>query len=89
MIAVKRDGISVDLEAAKKKIDEIYAKLVAGEKFEDLASNFSDDPGSSEKGGKLPEFGSGTTTRMVPEFEEAAFQLNKDGDFSLPIQTDF
>ncbi len=89
MITVKRDGNSADIEAAKKKIDEIYTKLVAGEKFEDLASNFSDDPGSSEKGGKLPEFGSGTTTRMVPEFEEAAFLLNKDGDFSKPIQTDF
>ena len=89
MITVKRDGNSTDIEAAKKKIDEIYTKLVAGEKFEDLASNFSDDPGSSEKGGKLPEFGSGTTTRMVPEFEEAAFLLNKDGDFSKPIQTDF
>jgi peptidyl-prolyl cis-trans isomerase SurA len=84
MVAVKRDGNKSDLDVAKKKIDEIYAKLIAGEKFEDLASNFSDDPGSSEKGGKLPEFGSGTTTRMVPEFEEAAFQLNKDGDFSLP-----
>ena len=89
MVAVKRDGNKSDLDVAKKKIDEIYAKLIAGEKFEVLASNFSDDPGSSEKGGKLPEFGSGTTTRMVPEFEEAAFQLNKDGDFSLPIQTDF
>ena len=89
MVAVKRDGNKSDLDVAKKKIDEIYAKLIAGEKFEDLASNFSDDPGSSEKGGKLPEFGSGTTTRMVSEFEEVAFQLNKDGDFSLPIQTDF
>ena len=89
MVAVKRDGNKSDLDVAKKKIDEIYSKLIAGEKFEDLASNFSDDPGSSEKGGKLPEFGSGTTTRMVPEFEEAAFQLNKDGDFSVPIQTDF
>ena len=89
MTAVKRDGNSADLEAAKKKIDEIYVKLVSGEKFEELAANFSDDPGSSEKGGKLPEFGSGTTTRMVPEFEEAAFLLNKDGEFSKPIQTDF
>ena len=89
MIAVKRDGNNADIEAAKKKIDEIYTKLVGGEKFEELAANFSDDPGSSEKGGKLPEFGSGTTTRMVPEFEDAAFLLNKDGEFSKPIQTDF
>ena len=89
MIAVKRDGNKSDIEVAKKKIEEIYLKLKAGEKFEELALNFSDDPGSSEKGGKLPEFGSGTTTRMVPEFEEAAFQITKDGEFSAPIQTDF
>ncbi len=89
MIAVKRDGNKSDIDVAKKKIEEIYLKLKAGEKFEELALNFSDDPGSSEKGGKLPEFGSGTTTRMVPEFEEAAFQITKDGEFSAPIQTDF
>ncbi len=89
MVAVKRDGSKADIEAAKKKIEEIFSKLKVGEKFEELAANFSDDPGSSEKGGKLPEFGSGTTTRMVPEFEEAAFQLTKDGEFSSPIQTDF
>ena len=89
MVAVKRDGNKADIEVAKKKIEEIYSKLKAGEKFEELAANFSDDPGSSEKGGKLPEFGSGTTTRMVPEFEETAFQLTKDGEFSAPIQTDF
>jgi peptidyl-prolyl cis-trans isomerase SurA len=89
MIAVKRDGNKSDIDVAKKKIEEIYLKLKAGEKFEELALNFSDDPGSSEKGGKLPEFGSGTTTRMVPEFEEAAFQITKDGEFCAPIQTDF
>ncbi len=89
MISVKRDANKEEISAAKKKIDEIHAKLVAGEKFEDLAMNFSDDPGSSEKGGKLPEFGSGTTTRMVPEFEEVAFQLKNNGDFSLPLQTDY
>ena len=89
MISVKRDADQEDISAAKKKIDEIHTKLVAGEKFEDLAMNFSDDPGSSEKGGKLPEFGSGTTTRMVPEFEEVAFQLKNNGDFSLPLQTDY
>ena len=89
MISVKRDASQEEVAAAKKKINEIYSKLTAGEKFEDLAMNFSDDPGSSEKGGKLPEFGSGTTTRMVPEFEEVAFQLKNNGDFSVPLQTDY
>lgn len=89
MISAKKDATKEDIEAARKKIDEIYQKLKNGESFEDLASNFSDDPGSSDKGGKLPEFGSGTSTRMVSEFEDEAFKLKNNGDFSLPFQTDF
>jgi len=71
---------------AKSKIDEIYQKLKAGEKFEDLATKFSDDKGSAKNGGVLPPFGTG---RMVPEFEKAAFGLKNDGDFSAPVKTSY
>ena len=60
-----------------------------GEKFDDLAKNFSDDPSSNQKGGELGAFGTGTTTRMVPSFEDAAFALQKDGDISQPIRTEY
>ncbi|MCC3355428.1 peptidylprolyl isomerase [Bacillus sp. REN16] len=60
--------------AAKKKIDEAKAKLDSGEKFEDVAKEFSDDS-SAQNGGDLGWFGKG---RMVPEFEEAAFGLKED-----------
>ena len=89
MIAVKKDAKYEEVESARKKIDEIYQKLVSGEKFEDLANNYSDDPGSSDKGGKLPEFGSGTSTRMVSEFEDQAFKLTQNGQITSPFQTDF
>jgi parvulin-like peptidyl-prolyl isomerase len=49
-------------------------KLKAGEKFEDLARQFSDDKPSAEKGGQLQWFGS---SRMPIEFEKAAFALAK------------
>ncbi|MFT7345270.1 MAG: peptidyl-prolyl cis-trans isomerase SurA, partial [Lentimonas sp.] len=39
--------------------------------------------------GALPPFGSGSSTRMVANFEEAAFAIQKDGDFSDPILTDY
>lgn len=71
---------------AQSKIDEIYQKLKAGEKFEDLAAKFSDDKGSAKNGGALPPFGTG---RMVPEFEKAAFALTKDGDYSAPVKTSY
>lgn len=89
MISVKKDASKEDIESARKKINEIHEKLKKGENFEDLALNFSDDPGSSDKGGKLPEFGSGSNTRMVAEFENEAFNLKQNGDFSSPFQTDF
>ena len=89
MISVKKDASKEEIESARKKIDEIYEKLNKGEIFEDLAQNFSDDPGSSDKGGKLPEFGSGSNTRMVLEFENEAFKLKQNGEYSKPFQTEF
>jgi len=78
-----KDSVNI---AAKQKIDELYAKLKAGEKFEDLATQFSDDKGSARSGGILPWFGTG---RMVPEFEKAAFELKADGDYSAPVRTSY
>ncbi len=74
---------------AENKIQEIYEKLKNGEKFEDLAQSYSEDLSSSEKGGLLPEFGTGTTTRMITEFETIAFSLENNNDFSAPFKTDF
>jgi len=83
--------ISNDQELSKTddpegKIKEIYAKIQKGEKFEDVAAQFSDDTRSSDKGGVLPMFGVG---RMVPEFEKAAFALKADGDISEPFSTPY
>ena len=89
MISAKKDASTEEIELARKKINEIYEKLKKGENFEDLAINFSDDPGSSDKGGKLPEFGSGSNTRMVMDFENECFNLKQNGDYSKPFQTEF
>jgi peptidyl-prolyl cis-trans isomerase SurA len=89
MVAVPKNSSDEDVANGQKKINELYDKLVAGEKFEDLAREFSDDPSSSQKGGELPAFGTGTTTRMVPSFEDAAFALKNNGDFSKPVKTEY
>jgi peptidyl-prolyl cis-trans isomerase SurA len=73
-------------QKAKAKIDEIYSKLKNGEKFEDMAQQYSDDKGSAKSGGVLPWFGTG---RMVPEFENAAFALKNDGDYTVPVKTSY
>ena len=89
MVATSKTATEEDVKNAEKKINEIYSKLQAGAKFEDLVKDFSDDPSSNQKGGELPAFGSGTTTRMVPAFEDAAFALKTNGDYSKPIRTDY
>lgn len=89
MISLKEDAPENVVDIAKSKIDEIYGLLQNGENFEELVKKHSDDPSTSDKGGALPAFGTGTTTRMVPEFEEAAFALKNDGDISKPIRTQY
>ncbi|MBV6826405.1 SurA N-terminal domain-containing protein [Pseudomonas sp. PD9R] len=70
---------------AKAKIDEIQARLAKGEKFEALAKEFSQDPGSANNGGDLGYAGPGV---YDPAFEKALYSLAKD-QVSAPVRTDF
>lgn len=74
-------------EIAKKKIDEIAAKIKAGEDFAKLADEYSEDPGNVKDGVKQGgDLGWFTRGRMVQEFEKAAFEM-KAGEISEPIKT--
>ena len=70
----------------KAKVDEIYRKLKNGDDFEEMAKQFSDDTQSASRGGRLPTFRVG---KMVSEFENAAFALKKNGDFTEPVKTQY
>ncbi|MCF5701237.1 SurA N-terminal domain-containing protein [Pseudomonas syringae] len=70
---------------AKAKIEEVQARLAKGEKFEALAKEFSQDPGSANNGGDLGYAGPGV---YDPAFEKALYSLNKD-QVSAPVRTDF
>lgn len=89
MVAVAQDGDPIDVENAEKKIQEIYEKLESGEEFSQLVRLYSDDNGSKGKGGRLPQFGTGTNQRMVAEFEDAAFALKNDNEYSKPFRTQY
>ncbi|MFT6442199.1 MAG: peptidyl-prolyl cis-trans isomerase SurA [Salibacteraceae bacterium] len=86
MVKVENGEDVDEVDLAEKKINELYQNLNDGENFENLAKEFSDDQGSARDGGELPWFGTG---RMVPAFENAAFGLEKDGEFSKPIRSRF
>jgi len=82
--------VDADKAAALKKISELKAKLDAvpaaelAAKFADLAKENSDCP-SGQNGGDLNFF---THGQMVPEFDKAAFSLEK-GKVSEPVLTSF
>ena len=82
-ILVAIDGDTTDEQAADL-IGEIQLKLET-ESFEDLARQYSDDPGSAAHGGDL---GWAETGLFVPEFESALFSMNV-GEVSAPVKTDF
>ncbi len=70
---------------SEDKAKELHAKIVAGADFAQLAKENSTDTGSKDQGGVLGYFGHG---QMVPEFEAAAFKLEK-GQVSEPVHTNF
>ncbi|EDN68374.1 peptidyl-prolyl cis-trans isomerase D [Beggiatoa sp. PS] len=85
LIEVGKEASVSDKEEAKQKVQDILAKIKAGESVEKLAKQFSDDIGSKNQGGDLGWFDSGT---MVKPFEEALKSM-KVGDISEPIKTRF
>lgn len=74
-----------DEEIAREKMAEVQAKLAAGEAFEELAKNYSEDPGSAVNGGDLDFFEQGM---MVPEFDQVVFSMQV-GQTSDVVKTDF
>jgi len=62
------------------------ARLNRGERFEDLARQLSKDPGSKDQGGDLGFVGKG---QLVPEFERAAFALERPGQVSPVTKTQY
>jgi peptidyl-prolyl cis-trans isomerase SurA len=63
------------LDEARHKAEDLRQRVLDGEKFSTLAVLYSEDPGSSKKGGDLGFFSRG---QMVPEFESVAFKMKND-----------
>ncbi len=75
-------------EAAKKQIaaraDSLYKRILAGDNFNRLASDFSNDYVSAASGGLMPDIGVG---QYDPAFEKVVWSLPKDGAVSKPFLT--
>jgi peptidyl-prolyl cis-trans isomerase SurA len=75
-----------DKAKAKEKLEMYREQIVSGQKkFQTIAISYSDDPGSSIKGGDLGWQSRGT---MVPEFEAALFVL-EPGEISPVFESQY
>ncbi|CDY76518.1 Peptidyl-prolyl cis-trans isomerase [Caballeronia glathei] len=75
--------ILVEDEAQAK---DLIAKIKAGASFEDLAKQYSKDPGSGKNGGDLDW---SSPQAYVPEFGAAAQKLKKGEVTAEPVKTQF
>lgn len=83
--------LAVDAEAqaekaAMLKLQGLRAKLLAGADFAALAKQNSEDPGSAVQGGDLGFVARGA---LVKEFEQALFDLKKNGELSAPVRSSY
>lgn len=85
LIAVRQDASESDKKAGRQKAADILERIKKGEDFAKLASEYSDDPGSKQKGGDLGFLARNFT---VPEFDKAAFAL-EPGGLSGIVETSF
>lgn len=72
---VKEPAISKEeLDATRDRLKSLRDRIMKGESFSTLAVLYSEDPGSSKKGGEIGLTGRG---QLYPEYEAAAFGLKK------------
>lgn len=78
------DSTVHNADEAKKIADSIYTKFKAGEKFEALVQQYSEDPLSKEQQGKLEGY---TLGAFGESFDKAVMALQV-GQVSAPVKTD-
>lgn len=86
LINLPKNADAKALSEAEAKLATIQKRLKAGESFEDLAREFSDDKESGAQGGDLSWLNPG---EMFPEFEKVAFALDKANPISEPLRSQY
>src|SRR4051812_16544035 len=85
ILIIPRTVSAADSAAVRAHAVALRARILGGEKFEDVAKAESADSSTAVNGGALPKGGRG---RFVPAFESAAYAL-KQGEISQPVLTPF
>ena len=72
-------------QAAITQLNDLRARVLAGESFEELAKKYSQDPGSAAMGGYLGMYKKG---ELVPQYEAASRKL-EPGQLSPVVESQF
>jgi parvulin-like peptidyl-prolyl isomerase len=83
MLTVPFQATQAQRDSVRAELEGLRVRIMAGERFEDIARAFSQDPGSAAAGGDLGHFGKGD---MVKPFEDAVLAL-KPGQVSDVVET--
>jgi peptidyl-prolyl cis-trans isomerase D len=85
LVRVSQAASEEEVGEAEARAQALLARLQAGEEFDSVARETTDDSASRESGGDLGFFRRG---QMVPEFEEAAFAATP-GELVGPVRSNF
>ena len=97
LIAMDRNASPADTMDAYRKVMDIRSRILAGESFEEMARQYSDEssardtPASAEgpfRRGSAGDLGYFTALNMVYPFETAAYNTPV-GELTMPVRTDF
>lgn len=85
LILAKEADPKADKDRKREKLAQVKKKLQEGGDFTLLAKQYSEDPGSKERGGDLGFFPKG---QMVKPFDQAVFKM-MPGELSDIVETEF
>ena len=71
-------------QAARRRADDVYARVMSGEDFAELAAEFSEDPATAKNGGRLGILKRG---ELAPDIEKAVLRLSP-GEHSPPFRSE-
>lgn len=84
LLALPPDSDEMTKKQLAARADSLYKRILAGDDFGKLASEFSNDYISAASSGNMPAFGVG---KYDPVFENAVWALPKDGAVTKPFLT--
>jgi peptidyl-prolyl cis-trans isomerase C len=78
-----------DVELKQADLASLRERLIGGESFSDLAAEFSQDPGSRQRGGRLSRPIALDDVGVDETFRETAFSMSEPGDISEIVRSQF